>query len=626
MARIRFEPSGRVTETANAEETVAQAAERAGIPLDSVCGGRGKCGRCRVIITSKEAAITPEDAAIIPEADLKKGMRLACRMKIDSDLVVEIPAEFSRAGQLVLEDSTVCIDVEAAVRRVPLNVAKPSLGFQVGDLERVEMALREHLGDDPLLIPLSVMSTLPTALRTEGHLSAVLRGNELIDLVQQEEKRICGVAVDVGTTTIVAYLMDLESGEEIAVRSDMNPQVGHGDDVISRITYAMEEEGARQRLQSAAVDCINRLIGECCNDTGLSRKDIYEVVVAGNTAMHHMLFGLPTTHLAFSPYVPVVDGSFETRSRDIGVGIWNEGYVYSLPNIAGFVGADHVAVLLASRLRRAKRPKLVIDIGTNSEISVGDSMGISSASCAAGPAFEGGNIKFGMRGAAGAIDHVRISKGLEVSYTTIGSLPPRGVCGSGVVDAVAEMFRAGIVDRTGRIREELDSPKIVVRGNESQFILADQDESAIGEAIAITQGDVVQIQYAKAAMYAGAAILMERRGVRPCDLDEILLAGGFGNYVRPASARTIGLLPETPVEKIRGIGNAAGAGAKMALLNKRCRDFARQVAESVDYVELAALPEFEERFYSALYFPHHDTSAFPEVMSEISALHCDDLT
>jgi uncharacterized 2Fe-2S/4Fe-4S cluster protein (DUF4445 family) len=299
--------------------------------------------------------------------------------------------------------------------------------------------------------------------------------------------------------------------------------------------------------------------------------------------------------------------------------IGDEGYVSSLPNVAGFVGADHVAVLLASRLWESEDPKLVIDIGTNGEISVGNSDGIASTSCAAGPAFEGANLSFGMRGTDGAIDHLSISDELDVSYTTINGLKPKGLCGSGVVDAIAEMFRTGVIERNGRIREELESPRIRVVDGESQFIVATRDETSMKEPIVITQNDIVQIQYAKAAMYAGTSILMERMKISSSKLDAILLAGAFGNYVRPASARIIGLFPEIPLDRVIGIGNAAGAGAKMALLNEDVRKKARELATSIEYVELAAHAQFEDRFYNALYFPNYDTSFFPQVMSEISS-------
>jgi uncharacterized 2Fe-2S/4Fe-4S cluster protein (DUF4445 family) len=620
MPRIRFEPIGRVIETSKEGLTVAEAAEKAGASLDSVCGGRGTCGRCRIIVTSEEAPITEEDRKFIPPKDLERGMRLACRMKATRDLVVEVPGEFARVGQIILEDSVINVEIKPKIRRVPLKMPPPSLNYQVGDYERLTKVLEDKLERGQLLMSLPVLSSLPSLVRSNGDMFAILRGDELLELTHTVTKGRYGVAVDVGTTTVVAYLMDLDSGEEIAVKSDMNPQICHGDDVVSRITLEMEQEKGSSILQSLIVQCINGLIDDCCVEANVSRDDIFEVVAVGNTAMHHMLFGLGTSGLALSPYVPVIANSFETKSRDIGIGIAREGYVYSLANVAGFVGADHVAVLLASRLWESEEPKLVIDIGTNGEISLGDSESIASTSCAAGPAFEGANLKFGMRGTEGAIDHVSISDDFDVKYTTIKGVRPRGLCGSGVVDAIAEMFRAGVIDRTGRIREELESPRIQVRNGESCYIVATEKESAIGEPIVITQDDVVQIQYAKAAMYAGASILMERMGIEVPELDAILLAGAFGNYVRPRSARIIGLFPEMPLDRIIGIGNAAGSGAKMALLNEDAREKALELVKNIEYVELAALPQFEEKFYRALYFPNYDMSSFPEVMSEISSI------
>ncbi|MDD1767302.1 MAG: ASKHA domain-containing protein [Methanomassiliicoccales archaeon] len=617
MAKIHFEPAGRIIDISDERITVAEAAERASVPLDSVCGGRGTCGRCRVIVTSEDALITEEDRKAIDPRDLDRGVRLACRMKADHDLVVEIPTEFARSSQIILEDSAIDIEIKPRIRWIPLRVPPPSLDFQVGDFERLSKVLEDRLGTKSLLASLPIMNSLNELLRIEGEVTAILRGNELIGMIPPKPKERYGMAIDVGTTTVVAYLMDLESGKEVAVKSAMNPQIGYGDDVVSRITFAMERRNGTSVLQSLIVSCINDLIDGCCAATCVSRNDIYEIVAVGNTAMHHMLFGLTTSGLAFSPYVPVISDPVEFKAKEIGIDIAPEGYVHSLPNVAGFVGADHVAVLLASHIWESVEPRLVIDIGTNGEISLGDSERIVCASCAAGPAFEGASLKFGMRGTEGAIDHVSISKDYTVKYTTIGGTPPRGLCGSGAVDAISEMSKTGVIDRTGRIMEELEIPGIRVRNGESEFVIAAEKESAINEPITITQDDVVQIQYAKAAMYAGACILMDSLGINASRLNAIMLAGAFGNYLSPESARTIGLIPEVPLQRVIGIGNAAGAGAKMALLNEDFRERAREILRKVEYIELAAHSGFEELFYRALYIPNYDTSSFPGTTSDI---------
>ncbi len=616
MPKVRFEPTGRTVESVREGETLAEITARAGVPLDSVCGGKGTCGRCRVIITSEVAPITDEERELIPAKDLERGVRLACRTKVDRDLVAEVPEEFARAGQLILEKADVDVDLDPLLRRVQVKVFPPSIHFPVGDYERLERALDGIVPSGKLFVPLRVLRSLSELLRAHDEISILLRGNEVIDLTAPGPKSDNGVAIDIGTTTIVAYLMDLSSGKEICVRSEMNPQIGHGDDVISRITFAMERPDGGAILQSLVIECVNNLIDACCSSAGISTKEVYEVVAVGNTAMHHLLLGLDASPLAHAPYVPVVTDAIDTKSVDLGINVLPEGYVHTLPNIAGFVGADHVAVLMASLRGESDRPRLVVDIGTNGEISLVCSKGIASTSCAAGPAFEGANLSFGMRGTEGAIDHLYISDDMDVAYSTIGKAKPRGLCGSGVLDAVAEMFRTGILDSSGRIVEELHSPRILVRNGESRFVIATEKESAIGEPIVITQNDILQIQYAKAAMYVGATVLMERMGVIRDSLDRIHLAGAFGNYADPRSARMIGLLPDIPLEKIEGIGNAAGTGAKMALLNRRVRDEASVLAEKIEYVELAAQPGFEDKFYSALFFPHLDTSLFPAVCSE----------
>ncbi|MDH7508468.1 MAG: ASKHA domain-containing protein [Methanomassiliicoccales archaeon] len=616
MPKVRFEPSGRTVETTDENETLYELAARAGIPLESVCGGRGICGRCRVIIATDVIPVTPEDKKCISEKDLERGVRLACRHKVDRDLVVEVPEECERTGQVILEKTHVRVNIDPAVKRVTLCVPPPSLDYPMADFERIKQVLSISRYRD-LKIPLELLSELPGFLRKGEEIEIVLRNNEIIRLAANEDKRVYGVAIDVGTTTIVAYLMDLITGEEVAVKSDMNPQIRYGDDVISRITFTMETTNGLDLLRDLVIKCINDLIHACCSSVQISKEEVYEVVVVGNTAMHHMLFGLEMQSLVFAPHIPVVTAPIEQKAFDAGIDIWKEGYLYSLPNIAGFVGADHVGVLLAVGADRSDKVQMIIDIGTNGEISLVTPDGIASASCAAGPAFEGGNLAFGMRGAKGAIDHVHIRDDLEVEYSVIGNVKPRGICGSGVVDAIAEMIQLGIVDRSGRIVEEIDSPRIIVKDGESRFVIAYENETAVSEPIAITQNDVLQVQYAKAAMYAGAATLMKKMGLGEKDLDAILLAGAFGNYLDPASARTIGLFPEIPLDRIIGIGNAAGAGAKLALLNRELRRRANDIARKVRYIELAAQPDFEETFYSALYFPHLDPSRFPSVNSEI---------
>ncbi|MEM2943642.1 MAG: ASKHA domain-containing protein [Methanomassiliicoccales archaeon] len=615
MIRVRFEPTGKIVEVDKPGESLFEIAMRAGVPIESVCGGRGSCGRCRVVVTTKDAPISQEDAKFISKNDLMRGVRLACKLIVEDDLVIDIPEEYEKKEQIILVKSFAHVDTDPTVKKITIQVPPPTIDFPLPDFERLKNSIKQIGGF--LHIPLKILSLLPDYLRKNSEAHIVLRHDEILGLTEKNEG-VYGIAVDIGTTTVVAYLIDLVDGRELAVESDMNPQIKYGDDVISRITFRLEREEGVEILRNQIVSCINDLINRCATLAGIKRDEIYEVVIVGNTVMHHLFWGLEVQSFAFSPYIPVVARSLEEKAKVAGVEINEEGYVYSLPNIGGFVGADHVGVLLAVRADESQYNRLAIDIGTNGEISVITPGRIISASCAAGPAFEGGCLRFGMRGARGAIDHVKITENLGVKYSVIGNTKPRGICGSGIVDAIAEMVRLGIIDRSGRIMEEIDSPRIGVQNGESYFIVAFEDETAVKEPIVITQNDVLQIQFAKAAMYAGTEILMKMSGISDKEIDEILLAGAFGNYIDPANARMIGIFPEVPLDHIVSIGNAAGSGAKMALLNNEMRKKAEEIARKVEYIELAAQPDFEEAFYSALYFPHNDLTRFPIASSEIS--------
>ena len=621
MPNIRFEPLGKTVVTEAEGETVLQTAIRVGIPIESVCGGQGKCGRCLVQVRSGSAEVTPDDRAHISPSDLQDGTRLACRLVPRSDLVVEISEQYAKAEQVILEEAVGEVRVDPLVRALKIVVDEPTLSNPSDDHLRLKNAIELALSGRSFQpnVPLSILTRLPELLARGGKLNAIMREDEVLDLDSRDITPY-GVAIDVGSTTVVAYLMDLRTGEELSVESELNPQIRYGDDVVSRITYAMSDPTGTTSLQALIIDCLNNLIKRCCNASNVPVEDVYEVMTVGNTAMHHFMFGLESRSLALAPYNPVTALALSFKSEATGLRIAKEGYHSSLPNVAGFVGADHIADLLAVGALDVDEPRLIIDIGTNGELSVCDRNGIASASVAAGPAFEGANLRCGMRGTAGAIDHVQISEDVDVTFTTINESVPRGLCGSGVIDLVAEMYLSGIMERTGRIRRELGHPRIKVIDGEACFVVATAEESGGGRPVMISQNDITQIQYAKAAMYAGAEILMEKMHVDRSDLKEILLAGAFGNYASPSSARAIGLFPEVPLEHIVGIGNAAGSGAKISLVSRSARETANRIAKRVQYVELAAMPEFEEKFYAAMYFPHSDESKFPEVVASIKKI------
>jgi uncharacterized 2Fe-2S/4Fe-4S cluster protein (DUF4445 family) len=615
MPRIRFEPTG-FTADSREGENLAEIAERAGVPLETVCGGQGTCASCKVFLRRGEAPVTEKDRKQISKEEIELGARLACQLFPEEDLVVHVPAGSTKGKQTILVDSDIEICLDSVVRSCTIGVPRASLEYQIGDLERLVSEVCGHEGK-PYSISVDRLNSLGELIREGREVNVVLRDNEILDIAPSESDGCYGVAVDIGTTTVVSYLMDFLAGRTLAVSSVMNPQIRHGNDVLSRMTFAMRDKEGRSILHSLIVGAIDELVGECCLKAGVERERIFEMVVVGNTAMHHMFFGLDTYGLGRAPYVPLVSQPLEVKAASLPIRLADESYVYSLPNVAGFIGADHVSVLLATRLWECERPTMVIDIGTNGEISIGDMRGVASTSCAAGPALEGGNISHGMRGASGAIDHVLISDELEVTHTTINGGRARGICGSAVVDSIAEMFRTGMIDSKGRLDRDLDHPRIREINGVVQMVIADDDESATGGVISLTQKDIGEVLNAKAAMFVGAITLMEEMNIDVSELDRIFLAGAFGNYISPRSAMTLGMIPEVPLERIISVGNAAGSGAKVALLNGRSREEARTMARELRYVELAARSDFQEKYFKALFIPHMDGSNFPRVMESV---------
>jgi uncharacterized 2Fe-2S/4Fe-4S cluster protein (DUF4445 family) len=406
------------------------------------------------------------------------------------------------------------------------------------------------------------------------------------------------LAIDLGTTKIAGYLLDLSTGQVLASKGAMNPQIAYGEDVISRITLATGSIKEAGRLRKLAVIAVNQLARDLCAEVGVKAQDIVEAVVVGNTAMHHLLLGLPVEQLALSPYVPAVKGALDIKARDIGLKVSPGGYVHLLPNIAGFVGADHVAMLLATKISQKKGVVLALDIGTNTEVCLSCDSNMTSVSCASGPAFEGAHIKHGMRAADGAIEHMQIV-GDRVNYQTIGGTPPVGICGSGIIDAMAELYLNRVLGDNGRMAA--DHQRVRTRQGELEFVLVSEEENSGGFAITITQKDIRELQLAKGAIRTGIQVLLDANSRSEEEIKEVIIAGAFGSYIDVASAVTIGMLPSLPLNRFKQVGNAAGTGAKMALISKDARGEAQDIAERVKYIELAATSQFTLTFAQANY-------------------------
>ena len=411
--------------------------------------------------------------------------------------------------------------------------------------------------------------------------------------------RNLGVAIDLGTTKIAAYLVDLGTGRTLSVKGTMNPQIAYGEDIITRMVHAEKSQEGAHTLQKRTVESLNGVIDALCEDAGVNQThEINEVVIAGNTAMHHLLLGLPVSQLVRSPYVPAVSGAADLKGRNLGLSIAKGAYVHFPPNIAGFVGGDHLAMLLSVRAEENPGPMLAMDIGTNTEISLVNQGLIYSVSCASGPAFEGAHISCGMRAGKGAIDHVRMSDN-RLQYHVIEDAGPVGICGSGILDAVAQFFSHGLIDKSGRIKG--DHPLVREGQNGREAILVQEREGG-GKAIVITQKDVRELQLAMGAIRAGIDILLKESGLLPSAINEFVVAGAFGTYLDISSAVCIGMLPKIPLDRFRQVGNAAGMGAKTMLLSKEERKKIQRLARKIRYVELAGNADFQRLFVKAMVF------------------------
>jgi len=594
---VSFQPLGRRGRVP-AGISVLEAARRLGVGLSAVCGGAGVCGTCRVVVPPEgQDALSPlsdTERARLGDEDIARGVRLACRAFIRQSLQVFVPPESLTASQRTqVEGRQTPVRVDPVVVPADLQLPPPTLSDLRSDAERI----RDGLGR-PVRLDLEVLRRSPPSLREWGWaVRAVLRGDEVVALLPPGTPLV-GVAVDLGTTKLAGYLLNLETGETLASVGAMNPQLAYGEDVMARITYALQEPEGAERLRQAVVEGLSQLVRDLCAQAGVPPEHVVEAVVVGNTAMHHLFLGLPTRPLGLAPYVPVESGPLDVRARDVGLPLAPGAMVHLLPTVAGFVGADHVAALLATRMEEADRPTLLLDIGTNTEIGLSVGGNLFSCSAASGPAFEGAHIRFGMRAAPGALERVRMIEG-RVYWETVEGAPPVGICGSGILDAVAELRGAGFLNGRGGWANS-DRPLFLSGDSGPEFVLVPAEASGLGRAITVSRKDVGEIQLAKAAIAAGWQILLEEAGIRESDLARVLVAGAFGTYIDIGHAVAIGLLPRLPLDRFEQVGNVAGTGARMALLSRAERERAARLARRVRYVELTVHPSFRERFAQAL--------------------------
>ena len=609
--KIVFQP-GDVLEEVAEGSTLKEAMNDAGIEFDFLCGGRGTCGKCRVKISKGLTIPVTREQEMLQVEELDDGIRLACLTTVHNDLTVELQTQAKLQHNILIVSDERAFQIEQHLHKVFIEVDKPSRETQSSDWRRLKESLvKQGYKDSELESTISILRQMPDVLRgANNRITAIMYENKVAGIEQEDTtKTMLGMAFDIGTTTIVGYLLDLYSGKELSVVSILNPQTTFGADVISRLTFASHEENGLIKLQGAVVEAINKLITEAVQKASVIRSQIYGISIAANTCMHHIFLGINPQSIAVSPYVPALSEPLVLDAFELKISINQAGKVFMLPNIAGFVGADTAAVLLSTELDRSEEIKLVIDIGTNGEIALGSREKIVACSAAAGPAFEGAQISSGMRGAVGAIDHVYYRDKLE--YSVIGGGEPLGICGSALLDTVAGLVELGILNKRGKFLafEQLTNPvaqrfkeNLIVYEGQGAFLLAQADITGHGRPIMITQSDIRELQMAKGAMAAGIRVLMETYGIQAQDIKEVLLAGAFGNYLSPHSACVIGLIPPELESKIRMIGNGAGTGAKLALLSSSEFRRAKDIAEVVKFVELGSYPRFNSIFGQCTYF------------------------
>jgi uncharacterized 2Fe-2S/4Fe-4S cluster protein (DUF4445 family) len=668
-AKVIFQPSGRRGEVPK-DVTLIEASRLLGVDIESLCGEKKVCGKCKIRVEqgffekfgiessgSHLSSWQEEEDKYINAEEKKSGFRLGCVAKVEGDVLIFVPEE-SRAGKQVVSKKArdIHIDHDPAVKIYYVELEPPTFEEPTGDFERLCRKLEKEYGLKDLRVDIFTLRQLPTALR-DGDWKvtvSVWNDQEVIRVRPGKAEHSYGLAIDVGTTTVAGYFCDLTTMEVVDTVTLMNPQCKYGEDVMARITFHMTTEDGLQRMSDDIIEGLNWLIDEAIKNTyppkkkkkkkkgdegpeewievpeegktylRLSREDVEDITLGGNTAMHHILLQLNPEFVGLAPFPPVIHHSLDIKARDLGINVNPGSYVFVLPNEAGFVGADNVGVLIAEEPYKSDDIQLLIDIGTNGELVFGNKEKMISSSCATGPALEGAQLAFGMRAAPGAIERIKIDpETQEVDYKVIGrdawrqysepkEMKCKGICGSGILDVLAELYRAGVVTKSGAFNKEQKSDRYRrnPENNQPEFVLAWAEETSIEKDVVITQRDVRQIQLAKGALHAGCKLMMRRMGMET--MDKIKIAGAFGTHVDREKALIMGLFPDCEIEKILSVGNAAGDGCRAALLNRAKRDEANWVSRNVEYIELTVEEDFQKQFMECMQIPHMK-DAFPHL-------------
>jgi uncharacterized 2Fe-2S/4Fe-4S cluster protein (DUF4445 family) len=625
MRTVTFLPSYRKIDVVRGS-TILDAAQRAGLNINVVCGGQGKCGKCVVYVQSGKTEFDRQKySRFFSEDELTKGACLACETMVQGDLQVLVPeSTLIQEQKILVAGRDTEIEFHPSVRKYYVELHPPTLTDPSPDLTRLLWGIQKSGGPvaEKIYVPLEVMREIPTLLRhsdwkVTGTIALVPGGYRLIDLQENDtSKRIYGAAVDLGSTTVVVYLWDLVTGKVVAVASNYNRQISCGEDILARVNFA--RKNGLTKLQALAVESINAALTSASDTAGIDREDIYEVVVAGNTVMTHMLLGIDPAYIIAEPYVPVVQRALSVAAARIGIAINQNSGLFAFPAVSDFIGGDIIADILSCGMHEREEVSLLIDIGTNFEIVLGNKEWMFSCAGAAGPALEGGEVLYGMRANPGAIEKIEVNPvTLDPAFRTINNIRPRGITGSGLIDLLAELFSACVIDRTGRINTGIENKRVRKGPHFPEYVVVWASETDIGKDIVITENDIKNLIMSKASIHAACVTLMKQAGVTRHEIASIYVAGAFGNYLDKKNATIIGLIPEIDAERIKNIGNGAVTGANLALVNRRERKTLDVIASKIAYIELNAEPSFMDEYTSSTFLPHTDFTLFPMVQKLI---------
>ncbi len=611
---------------------VTEAASQAGVEINQPCGGQGRCGRCAVKVTDGD--VRRRSTLRLSSEDVAKGYALACQSVIESDASITVPPQEKIERRLTTDRIAAEVVVpegydpqqSQTIRRLHLKLTPPSMDDQTDDWSRLQTAARKQAGITDLKTSLEMLRKIGGVVREgDWNVTAVLNAKtwdcpdcpaELLDIYPghiPQDTPLWGVAIDIGTTTVSLWLTDLLTGQVRAQVAEYNQQISRGEDVISRIIFA-GKNGGEVKMRTLVMDTINELLGRACKRAKAKPEEIIKATISGNSTMMHLLLGIPASSIRLTPFVTVVNHIPSMSARDLGLEIHPRAIVDCLPGVASYVGADISAGVLASGMDYSKEVILFMDVGTNGEIVLGSSDWLVTCACSAGPAFEGAGVLHGMRATKGAIEEVWINgETFDPSFRVIGGVKPRGLCGSGLISLLAEMFLTGVVDKGGSINTKLASPRVREGDHGSEYVIAWGEETKDGKDIVITNVDVDNLLRAKAAIYAGFTVLADSVGIPLETVDQVLIGGSFGKYINVEKAVEIGLLPDVDWNRFQFLGNTSVRGAYLALIDHTLRRRITEIAARMTYIELSADNTFYDAFMSALFLPHTDMNLFPSV-------------